>query len=77
MKVRITFKDPDGPYDCIREAVENSRPEGLDDLEWELVRDERVGNVRESLSEWLPYGEYVTIVFDTDGADPVVEKDSE
>jgi hypothetical protein len=68
MKFRVTFKDPDGPYDCIKDAVKESVAAlGLTDRnEIDAVTESREGQVREKVSRWLKYGEYVTIEVDTE-----------
>lgn len=67
MKVRITFKDPDGPDDAIEEAFDNADDLPKDEEEREAVVEMRVEKLREALTDkWLPYGEYVTLEYDTE-----------
>ena len=65
-KFRVTLKDPDGPADCIGDAARTSLPEGLSAEEREAI----IGIRREELSrfagQWLEYGEYAQIEFDTE-----------
>lgn len=76
MKVRITFKDPDGVYEAIDDAVKESlKTDGLDKDEAEAISELRHEKVSRVLSKWVEYGEYVTVEFDTDaGTAIVVEK---
>lgn len=68
MKIRVTLKDPDGFYDCVRDAVKAdiAKISGLDDEERESMLDARVMKVNDVLGRWVEYGEYVDIEFDTD-----------
>ncbi len=76
MKLRVTFKDPDGPADCIDEAIrEEVGKLKLDGDEEEAVFEVRREKLKKKLAKWLPYMEYVTIEFDTDaGTATVVPK---
>ncbi len=68
MKFTVTFKDPDGPADCIADAVKESLADiGLTGDEMEAIIEKR----QEKLTEWcfgnfFEYGEYVEIEIDTD-----------
>ena len=66
MKFKITLKDPDGVYDAIRAAVQESLPEELTLNEQEAVGEVRENEVKESLSRWFLYDEYLTVEVDTD-----------
>jgi hypothetical protein len=68
MKIKITLKDPDGFYDAIGDAIQDSisQIEGLTDDEKEALEETRRDEMNEILSEWVEYNEYVTIEFDTD-----------
>ena len=70
MKLKITFKDPDGVTDCVRDALNANRPEGLTDAEWETVREEREGDL--DLSPFVEYKEYITVEIDTEKKTAVV-----
>ena len=63
MKVRITMKDPDGIYECVRDAVKESRPPGLADEEWEALEADRVRALTHS--RWIDCGDYITVEIDT------------
>ena len=65
MKVKITFKDPDGVYECVRAAVIESLPDGLSDDEQEGVLESRTEATFEKMKKWLRFKEYVTVEFDT------------
>lgn len=68
MKVHILFKDPDGIYESIEEAVKESVESltGLSDKERHAVLAQRSEEQHEKLSRWIEYGEYVGVAFDTD-----------
>lgn len=72
MKVKITFKDPDGVYECVRDAVQESLPDGLDDDERDDLLDSRTEATFEKLGQWLKWKEYVTVEFDTEAGTAVV-----
>lgn len=80
MIFRVTMKDPDTLWDCIREAVsedlEQMVPE-LDADEKDALRDMRVEKVGELCSKWFKYSEYLTVEIDTEAKTCVVvpEKD--
>lgn len=72
MKFRITMKDPDGVYDCVQDAIKASRPGGLNDREWESLREARSETFSEITSRWFEYDEYLTVEIDTDAKTCVV-----
>lgn len=74
MKIQIQFKDPDGFYDCVRDAVKSSLSElkGLDPDERESLIEERHNKVAEKCRQWIKYGEYVAIEIDTDSGTATV-----
>lgn len=74
MKLTITFKDPDGVYECIRQTVEEQLRdvEGIDDEERESLAEDRKESIEESISKWVKYREYITIEFDTDAGTATV-----
>ena len=76
MKILVTLKDPDGFSDAIDDAVKQSLAdqEGLDDDEREALfeaRQERFGSM---LGQWVEYGEYVTLEFDTEAGTATVRR---
>lgn len=69
LTVRVTFKDPDVVGDAVKEAVHEWAEKhlaGLDPEEREAAEDLRAEKVRAALSEWVRYGEYITVEFDLD-----------
>lgn len=76
MQVRVTLKDPDGFYDCVRDAVKESiaELEGLSNPEKESLLELRLEKTWDKLETFVDCQEYVTIVFDTDAGTAAVEK---
>jgi len=68
MKFRVTFKDPDGPYDCLTDAAKESVAsiEGIDKDEREALANARREELKKLTDRWFEYGEYVTIEIDTE-----------
>jgi hypothetical protein len=68
MKFHVTMKDPDGPYDSIRLAATESvkAMKGLSDEEKEDLAESRVLELQEFAGQWIKYGEYANIEFDTE-----------
>lgn len=67
MKLKITFKDPDGVSESIREAVENQVQDIADisEEERESVSEKRQESTHEALEQWIDSREYITVEFDT------------
>lgn len=67
-KFQVTFKDPDGPYDCIQEEARRqvNAIEGIDEDEKEDLISSRVDKIKEVTGRWFQWGEYVTIEIDTE-----------
>lgn len=68
MKFKVTLKDPDGPYMCVRDALNdfyNSLPASMSDEERQEAADARYEEMQEVMHEWLSSGEYLTVEFDT------------
>lgn len=76
MKIRITLKDPDGVFDSIREASENSMDdcEGLDQMEREEICEKRAEQISEKCKKWIKFGEYVNIEIDTEAGTAIVRE---
>lgn len=75
-KFQVTMKDPDGSFESIREEAErqvNAMPD-LDDDERDTLIDKRVEKLNEFTEQWMEYGEYITIEFDTDAKTATVVK---
>jgi hypothetical protein len=67
MRFTLTFKDPDGPSECLREAVTESIPFTITDPEEiDQLIDSRLEDLREFIEPWVQWGEYVSIEFDTE-----------
>ena len=66
MKFTIQMKDPDGPFDCLNSAVEESLFDITGEGEKEAIRDVRFQNLKRATDKWFRYGEYLTVEFDTD-----------
>lgn len=68
MKFQVTMKDPDGPYECIRDAAGESLEEiaGLSPDECDCLKEKRTEELNKFAGKWLKYGEYVTVEFDTE-----------
>lgn len=63
MKFLVTLKDPDGIYDCVYDAVNETRPPDITDDEWEEIRSRRMSQIT---GRWFKYGDYCTIEIDAD-----------
>lgn len=78
MKFRVTFKDPDGPADCLQEEAQRivdaipGVKDSLDDDEREALIDSKQEKLTEFAARWLDCGEYVTVEFDTEAGTAVV-----
>lgn len=78
MKFRVTLKDPDGPEDAFTEAAESySDGKGLTGEERELIEEKKIEELREFAGQWLEFGEYARIEFDTDAGTARLLKEGE
>lgn len=79
MKFTVTMKDPDGPHysfdDLRNEEEKKQRALGLSERDAQALAEMHVNDAREFASQWLDYGEYVTIEFDTDAGTASVRKE--
>jgi len=68
MIIRITLKDPDGVYESIQAAAEESlrAVEGLEEEESDSLIEARHERIAESLKPWIEFGEYVRLEIDTE-----------
>jgi hypothetical protein len=66
MKFRITFKDPDAVSDGIDEAAVASLPQGLPPDEASALADIRHKKLEVFVNDFVSYGEYLVVEFDTD-----------
>lgn len=76
MIVRVTLKDPDTLYDAINDAVDECPIEQVHNVtaeEAESIREIRKERIRELSQKWFEYGEYVTLIIDTDKETCTVE----
>jgi hypothetical protein len=65
MKFTVTFKDPQA-LDAAWEEEVSSMQEVPEDAAEPWMADQWEQEFREFLSQWVRYGEYVTIEFDTE-----------
>jgi hypothetical protein len=68
MKIFVTFKDPDTMHDAVSEAFDKvEKPDGIDDDEWGLLAPSRRDKVVDQITaDFMAYGEYITIEFNTE-----------
>ena len=74
-KLRLTFKDPDGPCDAIREEAKRQVAafECADDDERDAFTAKREETIHKKISKWLRHGEYLAVDIDLEtGAATVV-----
>jgi hypothetical protein len=76
MKFRVTMKDPDGVYDSLADAAKESVKDAKveDENEREALREYRAQKIRDFAGQWLEYGEYAEIEFDTEAGTAVLVK---
>ena len=75
MKFRVTFKDPDTLYECVNEEAKrlvnymediiSTKEMGFTDEEKEILADARATEMAIFAKQWMEFGEYITIEFDT------------
>jgi hypothetical protein len=68
MKIKITFKDPNGVSDSIERAAIESVEEisGISADEREDLKNTRREEIEDSIKAFVEYSEYVTIEIDTE-----------
>jgi len=67
VKIKLTFKDPDGVYESVQEAVKQSLADlNLEEDEMEPLIETRTEKVKEKLKRWIEYGEYLDVEIDLD-----------
>jgi hypothetical protein len=76
MKFAITFKDPDGVYESLRDAAAESVSsiEGVDDEERTALEEARQKKFQNFIEQWIRYFEHVTIEFDTEANTALVRR---
>ncbi len=66
MKVRLFLKDPYGVYESVKDAVQETLPDGLSEDEASDLLKSRTEDTHEKLKKWVEWKEYVTVEIDTD-----------
>lgn len=67
MKFSITMRDPDRPYETIRDSVEELLDGiAVDADDKEILINSSIEKLEEFVGQWLEYGGLVTIDFDTE-----------
>jgi hypothetical protein len=72
MKVNLFLKDPDGVYESVRDAVQETLPDNLSEDEQEELLARRTEDTHEKLKKWVEWKEYVTVQIDTDTGEAIV-----
>ena len=75
-KLKITFKDPDGVYECVRDELRDALPPGLPDDEAEVLLEHRTQAADKALRRWIEGGEYLTVEFDLEAGTATVQEPS-
>jgi hypothetical protein len=68
VRFRVTMKDPDGVYESLQDAAEESIKaiEGLSEREREELTESRRVTLGEATERWFRYSEYLTVEIDTE-----------
>ena len=75
MKIRITFKDPDGTYEEIQRHVRSwLKSTGLTEREIDKIADYREMQLYQQLDPWIKHSEYITVEFDLEAKTATVIK---
>lgn len=79
MKFTVTMKDPDALYEACHDAAEEyaKSVEGLDADERKALSDLRFEKLRDFADQYMRYGEYIDVEFDTDANTAIVLKDDQ
>jgi nitrogen regulatory protein PII-like uncharacterized protein len=74
MKFQITMKDPDGVYDCMKDAAKEAAEQvtGVDEDEREGLVETKMEKIQKLAKQWFEYGEYLTVEIDTEAKTCVV-----
>lgn len=75
MKIKIMLKDPDGVYEALQEAAEESLGDaaiGLSARTIEQLVEKRQEELDTACEKWIEYSEYVQIEIDTDAGTAIV-----
>ena len=67
MKFKVTFKNPDGFWDSVEDAVEESLSGNtfFSEKEAEATYDARRGTIQDAIRKYVAFEECITIEFDT------------
>ncbi len=77
MKFTITFKDPDGYSDAVKQIVQQEIEKlNLPEDEAEELVEIKTEKLNDFLSTWISYSEYISIEFDTEAGTATVKKES-
>jgi hypothetical protein len=68
MKLRLTFKDPDGVYDSLKEEAIRL----LDEEQSAQTVQDKINDLYDVVEDYITFGEYVTIEIDTDAGTATV-----
>lgn len=75
MKIRITLKDPDGVYECVKDAVEAElrrvKPT-VSGANYDRIVEANLEDTFLALNRWVEYQEYVTVEIDLEAGTAVV-----
>ena len=74
MKIHIQLQDPDGVYDSVTNAIEETLDGTLSEKEAELIVESRRTEVMEKLKKWLTHGEILSLVIDTEAETATVKE---
>ena len=72
VKVKLFLKDPDGVYESVKDAVQETLPDGLNEDEAEDLLKSRMEDTHEKLKTWVKWKENVTVEIDTEAGTAVV-----
>jgi hypothetical protein len=77
MRFTVTLKDPDCFDESVRRELERDLKERYPDLdveEREALFERRYEKLQDFAGQWLKYGEYISIEFDTEAGTATVAK---
>lgn len=77
MKIKVTLKDPDTMQDAVEDAVrayyKSDAVIGINHEQRDMIAEAETNTVKADItSRWMPYGEYLTVEFDTDAGTATV-----
>ena len=68
------MKNPDALDEAIDDTLANETFGLTDEDEIETIRESRAETLRDKCGEWMEYGEYITVLFDTEEGTATVQK---